>query len=389
MTEEEGPSPVPASLFAERAMRVAVDAVAVQSGGGLTFLLGQLPFLESCAELTVYVNSQIAPQLRRELPGSKVRISPRWSRPLPLRLLWENFVLPREIKGHDVLYAVGNLAAFATRKPQVVVVQSAYMFGPDGARAVAHTGPSVPFRVKIALQRLFGQVALRRATVLIATSQFMAAQVRRTTRRDVDLRVVPIAGLPLGHSFRVIDEPLPTERPFALSIGSDLPNKDRLGLVRSWPQGGDLDLVLVGTSHSRRLRLPLAREVAARHDVHWLGSITDRARLAQLYAGASLVVAHSHLEGFGMTTLEAMASETPVVAADIPAHREVCRDAAVYYDPRDADGLASAVCALFGDDERQKALIEAGRARVVRFSWEQNAKATCAILRDACGRQEA
>src|SRR3954454_21502824 len=163
-------------MATDPALRVAVDAVAVRSGGGLTFLLNQLPYLEGCADLKVFANAETAPQLRRVLTESRVNTLPLWSRPLPLRLLWENFVLPRHIQDCDVLYSVGNLASFATRKPQVVVVQSAYMFGPEGAKAIAHTNPPLAFRAKIGLQRMFGHLALRRAAVLVATSEFMAAQ---------------------------------------------------------------------------------------------------------------------------------------------------------------------------------------------------------------------
>lgn len=376
-------------MASDGAMRVAIDAVAVRLGGGLTFLLSQLPYLEKCASLTIYANADIVEQLRYELSGSEIVEMPRWSRPLPLRLIWENFVLPRHLKADDVLYSVGNMAAFATKKPQVVVVQSAYMFGPLGARAVAHVGPSIAFRTKVLVQRFFGHLALRRATVLIATSEFMAAQVREASRSDVDLRVVPIAGLPLGHGPRVMNEPLPTTRPFALSIGSDLPHKDRVELVRSWPHDVEVDLVLVGSPHPRRSRERLEFEIGKRPDVHWMGPVVDRGRLAQLYAAASMVVAHSHLEGFGMTTLEAMEVGAPVVASDIPGHREVCGDAAIYYDARDGTSLARVVRRLAEDSQLREQLVEAGRARADHFSWERNASETCAILRSVRDRGRA
>jgi glycosyltransferase involved in cell wall biosynthesis len=127
----------------------------------------------------------------------------------------------------------------------------------------------------------------------------------------------------------------------------------------------------------------LDEAVASRPDVHWLGAVLDRSRLSQLYSAASLVVAHSHLEGFGMTTLEAMESETPVIASDIPGHREICGDAAVYYDPRDAQSLGSAVRTVLLDDDLRKELIVAGRHRSERFDWEQNAMQLCGIFVDA------
>ena len=60
-----------------------------------------------------------------------------------------------------------------------------------------------------------------------------------------------------------------------------------------------------------------------------------QAELAELYRGAAALVLPSRFEGFGLPVLEAMASGTPVVAADEPALREVAGDAGVYAEDGD------------------------------------------------------
>ena len=59
--------------------------------------------------------------------------------------------------------------------------------------------------------------------------------------------------------------------------------------------------------------------------------------------GATLFVFPSYLETFGHPLLEAMASDVPLVAADIPVFREVAGDAALYADPHRPEALASAM----------------------------------------------
>jgi glycosyltransferase involved in cell wall biosynthesis len=79
-------------------------------------------------------------------------------------------------------------------------------------------------------------------------------------------------------------------------------------------------------------------------------------------------------EGGGLTCLEAMASGTPVVASDRGALPEVCGDAALLVDPADRGAIADAVLAAIGD-ERER-LVEAGRTRAARFTWERTARVT-------------
>ncbi len=55
-------------------------------------------------------------------------------------------------------------------------------------------------------------------------------------------------------------------------------------------------------------------------------------------------------ETYGMVVCEATALGIPVVASDIPAHREALGDSATYVDPQDAPGWTAAVEALMMDD---------------------------------------
>lgn len=67
------------------------------------------------------------------------------------------------------------------------------------------------------------------------------------------------------------------------------------------------------------------------------------ADVVEAYHRARVAVCPSRFEGFGLTPIEALASGTPVVASDIPPHREFGRDAATYF-PLDDDGaLVTAV----------------------------------------------
>ena len=52
-----------------------------------------------------------------------------------------------------------------------------------------------------------------------------------------------------------------------------------------------------------------------------VGNLTDQG-LASLIAGSSALIARVRAEGFGLPIVEALAVGAPVIASNIPAHRE-------------------------------------------------------------------
>ena len=61
---------------------------------------------------------------------------------------------------------------------------------------------------------------------------------------------------------------------------------------------------------------------------------------------------------------------------------EVAGDAALLVDPTDVDAIANAMLRLSQDEELRQHLIRAGYENVKRFSWEQAAAQTLAVLEE-------
>lgn len=238
---------------------------------------------------------------------------------------------------------------------------------------------------------------LARATRIIAVSE--------STRRDlVELYGVEPARvrvISLGVD-RSVFRPQPEEAvraartrfgidgPYVLSVGGIEPRKNLPNLVRAVAGvRGDVTLVLAGaavgwnpegTGLLREALDSLPAEVRRR--VVQTGYVSEPEKVA-LLTGAEALVYPSLYEGFGLPLLEAMACGTPVVTSDRSSLPEVAGHAAVLVDPDDPEAITAGIDRVLSDARLRTRLREAGSERADRFTWEETARMTAAVLREA------
>ena len=142
-----------------------------------------------------------------------------------------------------------------------------------------------------------------------------------------------------GDEFRMRDKGqarrtlnLPLDRTVVLSVGSDLPRKN-LDLLKEIVRGLGKDCLLV--------RL-------GRWQLGGGGSVLPVKKVPPgsvplYYNSADVLVAPSTHEGFDLPLIEAINSGTPVVASDIPVHREVLRGQGELLNPHDPSPWVEAI----------------------------------------------
>jgi len=165
------------------------------------------------------------------------------------------------------------------------------------------------------------------------------------------------------------------EQPYLLFVGSQMKHKN-LGFlidtflrnVGDWPY----DLVVAGRMDQLRTKdaNPILKGLVSHPRIGLLGEVPLQV-LESLMYHASALVFPSIYEGFGLPPLEALACGTPVVVSDIPVHREVLGNSAIYFDPGDPESLGIAIGMI----------PEAGSSGLLgNYSWETTGKAVVDAL---------
>ena len=109
------------------------------------------------------------------------------------------------------------------------------------------------------------------------------------------------------------------------------------------------------------------------------GTVADD-ELVALYKHAIALVQPSLMEGFGLTALEGIALNTPVVAARAGALPEVVGESDMLFDPADPAELAALLERIARSESYRTALMEQQRKRLDLFSWAKTAQSTIDTL---------
>lgn len=154
---------------------------------------------------------------------------------------------------------------------------------------------------------------------------------------------IAVTGAPLAPAFETVPPRTPAH---ILVIGGGDPRKNPEAAIRAHAtsrrlQQARVPLVVTGSYGPEWLERQRGGVAALGGDpelIEMAGHV-DEAALLALYAGAFCVVAPSRAEGFSLPVLEAMGAGVPVLASDIPAHRELLDDG--LFAPDDHDALAA------------------------------------------------
>lgn len=174
---------------------------------------------------------------------------------------------------------------------------------------------------------------------------------------------------------------VPREKKHLLYVGSLYPHKNIALVLEALEQMPEYVLEIVGSRNAFQEKI--MDEVSERgleNQVIFSGRLSDE-KLASEYAAATALIQPSLSEGFGLTGLEALAFNTPVIASDIPIFHEVYQDAAIYFSKHSIKSFIEAVAKV--EKPTVRATLQKNGVRVQKgYSWDKLANETLAGYAD-------
>lgn len=376
-------------------MHLFLNCLAASAGGGLTYARNIIPHLSarSGVKLTVAIH----PRLRAEVEtGENISFAIlNFPDPAGLRFCLEQTRLPRMIRQSraEVLISTGNFALRRSPVPQILMSGNSLYISADFFHDLRRRREYVLWS-DTRLRGYFARRSIHWADRTIAPSQSFAEQLRKWAGSDVSW---------IHHGFDPEiffrdQTPLPADIQAKLDSGA---GKLRLLFVSHYNYYRNFETLLRAMPRlAQRLgpdnvRLFLTCELlseknpgsfdpsTARHLIQELG-IRDQVvelgaipyqHLHKVYQACDIYVTPAYAETFAYPLVEAMACRLPIVASDLPVHREITASAAQFFPAFSAEELAERVLLLAQSADLRNKHAEAGRQRAAEFSWAKHVDA--------------
>jgi glycosyltransferase involved in cell wall biosynthesis len=226
-------------------------------------------------------------------------------------------------------------------------------------------------------KRMVRSVARFAAGLIVTTTHAREAILKALAAEGrSDINTLSVA-LPLAEAFDspAQPDPLLEKVPYFVVCGTVEPRKNHSLLFTVWRHlcalpGPAPHLVVVGSLGWRggAIRDQILHCETTRGKIHHVEGLSTQA-MKSLIAGSRGLLSPSFAEGFGLPIIEAMHLGAPVVASDIPAHREVAGQNATLLDPLDGSAWQRAISGLNCQQNQRRPARSSNEARRGRDAY--------------------
>jgi len=383
-------------------MRLFINGLAASAGGGLTYLRNVIPHLarRTDVEATVLLNPQVRLEFG-EFPNLSLIEVPT-SSGIFRRFVHEQTALSGLIRrsGAQVLVSTGNFALWNSPVPQILLSRNSLYTSADFHRDV-RVRRDYRIWADTLIKARIARHSINRAEITVAPSQAFAQELTNWAGK----KVVSVHHGFDREAFTSDPTPVPARVQQQLEEANDAL---RLLFVSHYNYYRNFETlfralpILSDRLHGKKVKLFLTCRLNSADNPGWYraeaaSSLVDSLRSSQsvvelgtvpypslhhLYRACHMYVTPAYAESFAHPLVEAMSSGVPVVASDLPVHREICQDAAIYFPRFSPDVLADRVAQVHQSPELARTLAQNALNRAQDFRWDKHVARLLALAQE-------
>lgn len=292
------------------------------------------------------------------------------------RLLWEQLILPGELKKRkiDIVFTAKNSNILLSPCKTVISIRNMEPF--------YYRTYKNEWKLNVAsfVRNLLTKISMNKADEITAPSEFARGYIaEHYPNLEKKLHLV-YNGIKMPQGKENFEDSTTAEQKFLLTASKYVTYANQLNLIEGyallrnrtdslpqlWMAGGIHDKI-----YFRKVK-KLITDKGLDEKVRILGFLPHD-ELIKLYSKAFAFVFPSTLEACPQTLIEAMAFGVPIATSKTPPMPEICKDAAIYFDPHDKEDIAEKIDLLLNNEKVRNNLSRAALTRSLFFDPQNTA----------------
>lgn len=364
-------------------MVLGIEASNILAGGGIVHLKELLSYgkpMDHGFKQTIIWASE---STLRQLPTQEwlVKKSHPWlNRSIFFRILWLNFVFPKEAKRSalDVLFSPGaNAVDF---EPVVSMCQNLLPFDYKESKLYGFSW----MRFRIFILSYLQTKAFKRAQGVIVLTPSNVAYLQKSLNKALKYCVIPHGINSMFYrapSLKELNAPIKLLYVSIVDVYKHQWNVVE-ALYSLIEKGYSVDLTLVGGQYPaawERLKRSINIHPEYVSHITYLPTVSYE-QLTEIYQAADIFVFASSCETFSLVLLESMASSLPIACSDRDTLKDTLGDAGIYFDPYSAESIEKSIIELIQNKKLREELKVKAYTRAQSYSWSVCADQTFQYL---------
>ena len=370
-------------------MKVAINALSAKTGGGLIYLNRLIFYLHQIDKKNDYYIfvTRLNKKKIIDFNDQRFHVIEVRASTLIQRLLYEQFIIPLVMCKHKigVLYSPAEFVTFFAPCKIILGIQNPNVYYKTKIRH------SFKEKLRLGILKILAKISSIKAKRIIFVSQTAQKDVTKILKIKLNKTTYIYHGIEINKfnrpSARLLKN-LTSGQKYILYVSDLARHKNCESLIKAYARLAEnliqeYRLVIVGKEsqpyYNELKGLVGALNIEER--VVFTGGVAHE-ELPAAYQKASLFVFPSMLETFGIPLIEAMAVGCPVTASRVSCIPEICQDAALYFDPYNIEDIKDKIEIGLSDNELRGNLINEGKKRAEKFSWEETARKTIRLFEE-------